>query len=275
MRVPVLTYHAGIINGTDYLGNDHVALAEDLALIQRLGLRIVPLQEVVDAFLERRDPLPSGCVALSCDDGTDYDYRDLDHPVAGPVRSFHNLMTDFQFRHGHAAQPGLHMTAFVVASPEARQRMDERCLQDCGNYSDDWWRPAFLSGRWAIENHGWDHNHPELDDPGPHGIRRGDFANIDNVEKADYEIAQARDYIDQQLSPSRSRLFCYPFGHVSDYLHDDYLPGRGVELGLDAAFCDGAEPVTLSSDRWLLPRYICGWHWKSPGELEQLLRTAG
>ena len=274
MRVPVLTYHAGIISGQNYLGNDHIALAEDLELIQRMGLRIVPLQTVVEAFLGHRAALPAGCVALSCDDGTDYDYRDLDHPVAGSVRSFHNLMTDFQFRHGHNAQPSLHMTAFVTADPAARERMDQRCLQARGNYNDDWWRPALLSGRWAIENHSWDHNHPELDDPGPHDIRRGDFANIDCFEKAEYEIAQARDYIDQQLSPGRSRLFCYPFGHVSDYLHDEYLPTRGVELGLDAAFCDGGEPLGMSSDRWRLPRYICGWHWKSPGELEQLLRDA-
>ena len=34
---------------------------------------------------------------------------------------------------------------------------------------------------------------------------------------------------------------------------------------------DGATPVTLQSDRWNLPRYICGWHWKSPETLRTIL----
>ena len=43
----------------------------------------------------------------------------------------------------------------------------------------------------------------------------------------------------------RPRLFCYPFGHISEFLHDDWLPRRGPQIGLDAAFGDGATPVTL------------------------------
>ena len=42
MRVPVLAYHSNNISGNDYASNDHVALAEDLRMIQRSGLRIVP-----------------------------------------------------------------------------------------------------------------------------------------------------------------------------------------------------------------------------------------
>ena len=34
-RVPVLTYHAANVDGDSYAGNDHVALAADLA---KLGL---------------------------------------------------------------------------------------------------------------------------------------------------------------------------------------------------------------------------------------------
>ena len=41
-----------------------------------------------------------------------------------------------------------------------------------------------------------------------------------------------------------------------------------------AAFGDGATPITLDSDRWNLPRYICGHHWKSADELRAILHDA-
>jgi len=70
---------------------------------------------------------------------------------------------------------------------------------------------------------------------------------------------------------SRPRIFCYPFGHVGEFIHDDWLPRRGPAIGLDAAVGDGAVPVTEESDRWNLPRYVCGWHWKTPDELSAIL----
>jgi hypothetical protein len=54
-------------------------------------------------------------------------------------------------------------------------------------------------------------------------------------------------------------------------LYKEWLPERGPQVGLDAAFGDGATPVTPASDRWNLPRYICGWHWKKPDELRAIL----
>lgn len=70
----ILTYHAGLIDGPDYAQNDHVALREDLKLIARLGLRVVPLQAVIDALLGRRAwSTLDGAVALTCDDGTAFD----------------------------------------------------------------------------------------------------------------------------------------------------------------------------------------------------------
>jgi hypothetical protein len=41
-----------------------------------------------------------------------------------------------------------------------------------------------------------------------------------------------------------------------------------------AAFGDGAVPADTNSDRWNLPRYICGWHWKSPDGLRAILQQA-
>jgi hypothetical protein len=160
MRVPVLAYHAVNIAGNEYATNDHVAFAADLRLIDDLGLRIVPLHWVVDQVIGAADRDLTGCVALTCDDGSAFDFHDLDHPTHGPQRSLFNCLQDFIAERGAQAQPDLHLTSFVIASPEARERMDQACLAGLGWMGEDWWREANESGLMAIENHSWDHNHP-------------------------------------------------------------------------------------------------------------------
>jgi len=274
VRVPILTYHGVNIAGNDYFGNDHVAFAADLALIHSLNLRIVPLAFVVDNLLGRATHDLQRCVALTCDDGSDFDYHDLDHPEHGRQRSFYNSLLDFRANHGQAAQPDLHLTSFVIADPAARAQMDRSCLVARGWMDDAWWRAAQASGLMAIENHSWDHNHPCLPSPGPHALARGDFHAVAGKAQAEYEITQAQAWLAQRLAPHAPSLFCYPFGHVSEFLRSQWLPRRGAEVGLLAAFGDGAATATLQSDRWNMPRYICGWHWKSPDELTAILTTA-
>jgi hypothetical protein len=271
MRVPVLTYHAVNIDGNDYADNDHVAFAADLRLIDDLGLRIVPLRWVVDQLLGIAERDLDRCVALTCDDGSDFDYRDLDHPKHGRQRSLLNCMADFVKERGSAAQPDLHLTAFVIASPEAREHIDRGCLVDRGWMSEDWWITAQQSGLIAIENHSWDHNHPAVQLPGIDGMQRGSFLSVDNYERADAEIASATRYIDARIAPQRASIFCYPFSHVPEYVRNEYLPRFHAEHRMDAAMGDGAQPVTMSADRWNLPRYICGWHWKSSEALREIL----
>ncbi|HZQ60726.1 MAG TPA: polysaccharide deacetylase family protein [Casimicrobiaceae bacterium] len=272
MRIPVLAYHAVNIAGNDYATNDHVAFAADLRLIHALGLRIVPLAWVVDALAGVRERDLAGCVAMSCDDGSDFDWFDLDHPEHGPQRSLYGCMNDFAAEFGAAAQPDLHLTAFVIASAEARGYLDRNCLAGRGWMSDRWWRPALDSGRMAIENHSYDHNHAAIPLPGIGGMERGSFFGVDTRERADAEIADAARLIDAAIAPRRTTLFCYPYSHVNDYLRREYFPQCAHVHGMRAAFGDGAEPVTAASDRWNLPRYICGYHWKSPDELEKILR---
>lgn len=272
MRVPVLAYHAVNIAGNDYATNDHVAFAADLRLIDALGLRVVPLQRVADALAGRSRDTLDRTVALTCDDGSNFDYFDLDHPAHGPQRSLHNLMTDFCYERGFDAQPDLHLTTFVIASPDARAEIDRRCLVGRGWMGEAWWRPALQSGRIAIENHGLDHNHSVLPGPGIDGMPRGTFEAVDNHARADAEIRAAARYIDSRIAPFRTRLFCYPYSQSNDYLRREYFPRHGDEHGMDAAFGGDPQPVTESSDRWNLPRYVCGHHWKSPGELEAILR---
>jgi hypothetical protein len=69
-------------------------------------------------------------------------------------------------------------------------------------------------------------------------------------------------------------MFCYPFGQSNAYLREEYFPRHIDSHGMQAAFGDGAQPATPHSDRWNVPRYICGWHWHSPEELRAILREA-
>lgn len=272
MRVPVLTYHAVNIAGSAYADNDHVAFAADLRLIDDLGLRVVPVHWLVEQRLGLADRDLSRCVALTCDDGSDFDYFDLVHPEHGPQRSLFNSLRDFRTERGLNRQPDLHLTAFVIASAQARQRMDEICLVGRDWIRDSWWRAANASGLMAIENHSFDHNHPCLDIPGADGMARGSFLEVNNAQRAEAEIGAAQQILCDHLAPYRPSLFCYPFGHVPEYLRCEWLPRNGQRIGLRAAFGDGAEPIGSGSDIWNLPRYICGWHWHSPRELEALLR---
>ncbi len=275
MRVPVLTYHAVNIAGNDYHDNDHVAFAADLRLLDDLSLRIVPLQWLVEQHLGLAQRDLDRCVALSCDDGSDLDFFEITHPQFGPQRSLFNSLRDLRIERGRDCQPNLHLTSFVIASPQARQAMDEQCLAGLGWMRDSWWRTARASGLMAIENHSFDHNHPCLPTPGPDGMARGGFLQVDNAARAEAESTAAHDLIAARLAPYRPQLFCYPFGHVPDFLCNEWLPQNGQRIGLQAAFGDGARPVTDNDNIWNLPRYICGWHWHSPEELETLLRDAG
>ena len=271
MRIPVLTYHSVNIAGNDYASNDHVAFAADLRLIDDLGLRVVPLRWVVEQRLGLAERDLSRCVALSCDDGSDFDFHDLEYLDFGMQRSLFNSLGDFVMERGRNAQPDLHLTSFVIASPEARRHIDDGCLGGHGCMSEDWWPIAQASGRMALENHSWDHNHDRIPLPGLEGMPRGSFHTVDTLERARAQIMAATRYINARLHPQKTTLFCYPFGHVPDYLRLDYFPHHAAEHGMVAAFGDGAEPVTLASDVWNLPRYICGWHWKSSEALRAIL----
>jgi hypothetical protein len=274
MRIPVLTYHALNIAGNDYASNDHVAFAADLRLIDDLGLRIVPLHWVVDGLLGQGERALEGCVALTSDDGSVLDFHDVEHPTHGPQRSLYNALLDFARERGDQVQPDLHLTCFVIASAEAREHLDRNCLDGRGWMSDRWWRQALATGRIAIENHSWDHNHAAIPLPGIGGMQRGSFHPVDNRERADAEIAAAAHAIDAVIAPQRTSLFCYPFSQTNDYLCREYFAQYETVHGMRAAFGDGATPVTPSSDRWNLPRYICGHHWKSPDQLRAILRGA-
>ena len=101
MKAVVLTYHSHRVQGPGYAQNDHVALAADLVTVTRTGGRIVSLATLVDAIEAHQSgaaPRNGGAtlVALTFDDGPEWDFVDFVHPVLGQQRSFANVMQDFR-----------------------------------------------------------------------------------------------------------------------------------------------------------------------------------
>jgi hypothetical protein len=204
--VPVLAYHATNIDGNDYATNDHVAFAQDLQRIDALGYRVVALSDVVDALLNDA-LLPERSVAITFDDGTDFDFHDRMHPTHGLQRGMLNILLDFIHEHGAQRQPRLHATAFVIVSPQAREELGRRSMIGAGWWNDDWWPHAIASWLLGVANHSWDHNH-DLVSTAPARSATGTFRCIDTWVLADFEIRQARAYIDRKL-PTRRRT-CSP-----------------------------------------------------------------
>jgi len=270
MRIPVLTYHSNNVGGNDYADNDHVALAADLRAIDRAGRRVVPLARVVDALLgEAPESDLEGTVALSFDDGSWFDWHDLDHPTCGRQRAFAGILRDFSAETGAR----VHATSFVIVSPEARTILDRTCLVGRGWWGDDWWPAAEREGLIAIESHSWDHNHHTLPETVQRDQRTGTFQSIDSWADADAEIRQANDWLDAHCRAPRAGLFAYPYGENNDYLKREYLPHHAGEHRLRAAFGTEPRPVEAQSDRWDLPRFVCGHHWHSPEEFERVLKS--
>jgi hypothetical protein len=244
-----------------------VALREDLGLIQRLGLQVIPLNWLVGWLLGECNLDLQNCVCISFDDGVDADVRDLDFPGFGLQRAFVHIMGDFHDEFGFDAQPMLHATSFVIASPGARRVMDEHSLFNRGWMNDDWWGQDH-GGLLAIANHGWDHAHPDLAHAGEQPD--GHFLGVNDRLEADRQIAQAAEFIAARNGGRWPDLFAYPYGHVSDYLPGEYFPAH-AHHGTRAAFTTEPEPVTPGSDRWRLGRYVCGRDWRSDSELETIL----
>lgn len=268
MPVPILTYHANNINGNDYQNNDHVALKNDLQLIHRLGWRIITLDQLMAWHRgEASDATVHQAVVLTCDDGTWFDYYDVDHPFHGHQISFFNLLKNHHNNTGESA----HMTNFVIVSPTARTILDEKCLIGQGWWTDEWWSSAQQSGFMSIGNHSWDHNHGVLDN---NNHNDDSFRCINDQATCDQQIKQAQIHLQRMLGVDNgSAYFAYPYGNFSDYLRHQYLPEFGAELGLSAAFTTEAAAVTPEHDRWAMPRFVCNNDWRHTDQLAELLTS--
>jgi len=281
VKAVVLTYHSHRVQGSGYAQNDHVALAADLVTVTRTGGRIVSLATLVDAIERQKSGTAppeavATLVALTFDDGPEWDFADFVHPVLGPQRGFANVMQDFRQSDCGSAQPGLAATSFVIASPEARRVMEstfdaEYTFLTAGALNDDWWSPAIDTGLIAIANHSWDHLHPALESVAHSRQVRGDFGQVTDAADADAQIRAAMTYINTRTGGRAAPFFAYPFGHCNDYLADEYLPHDGRAMGLRAAFTTQPEVIDGAQSVWRLPRFTCGHHWRNPDELAAIL----
>ncbi len=275
-RVPVLTYHSNNVDGTDYPTNDHIGLAEDLELIHQAGYRVISLERLIQAVIFAEwHTVPARSVVITLDDGSLFDWKDLSYRDFGTQRSMVNILRDFRSRHGHDAQPELQATSFVIGSPKARQVLETSCLLGQGWMSDEWWRMAHQEGLLRIANHSWDHRHESLPPKLKYSdsAQYGQFADVEGQHECDWQIRQTQKYLTRILGDSPAPAFAYPFGHVPDYLADNYFPANGEKLGLLIAMTTEAAPVTSSSSRWRLPRYVFRRDWQSPDELMKILKS--
>jgi peptidoglycan/xylan/chitin deacetylase (PgdA/CDA1 family) len=217
----------------------------------------------------RPDASMDHAVAITFDDGADFDFHDLEHPRWGRQRSFVNIVRDMRCELGMEC----HATTFVIASPDVRAELDAACMVGRGWMSDDWWATAESSGLVAVQNHSWDHNHPEASRTCQREQRRGSFASIETEPECDGEVAQAARYIARRTG-SWPALFAYPNGASSAYLREVYFPLLATRHGTLAAFAADGGHVARGAPRWNLPRFVFGAHWTDPAGLERILRDA-
>jgi len=262
------------ISDNTYAENDHVALKEDLETIRELGLKIVNLNSVVDWHRgELADRYMSNTVAITFDDGSWFDYYDLEHPICGMQRSMFNILRDFHKRCGGTQT--VHATSFVISSPDARSILDKRCMIGSNWWGDEWWVEAVSSGFLDVECHSWDHVHPQLDHVAQQKQVKGDFSQVDNFRDSDMQFAKAGEYIGQVLGEGRRpSLFAYPYGLSSEYLVTEYLPTYQSRHQFRAAFTTESKAVSKTDNIWLLPRFVCGKDWRSSQELKTILQAA-
>ncbi len=259
------------IAGSTYRTNDLIALSRDLEIIENHGFRVIKLSTLIADRARFAETVNGKFVALTCDDGGDFDFYDLPHPAYGTQRSVMNRIVDFRSKHPDSSA---HITSFVIVSPEARVELDRTCMVGKSWWTDSWWRRAISSGLMEIGNHSWDHNHDSLTGPSYSGSRRGTFCVISTKELADLQIRKSSEWLHQSAPNPGAFLFAYPYGESNAYLRDTYLPTYGRELGVAAAFGTDAKYFDGESSVWNIPRFVCGRDWSDPAGLEAILDGA-
>lgn len=256
----ILTYHATRLEEWSRNGADLLGLAADLALLAGLGVPVLPLADLLD-------PACAEGVAITFDDGTRMDGESILHPALGRLPSMLSVLVE-----ARARLPRLRVSSFVIASAQARADLDAGLIDAYGPelMSDGWWRAAAHSGLMDLENHSWDHNHPLVRTSAQRENRRGSFLDIETEVEAESEITAASAYV-ERATGRRPRYFAYPFGDVGEFLRRDWLPRRGPQIGLEAAFSTEPRPLREGDDRWALPRFVSGRDWTDDAGLRALV----
>jgi peptidoglycan/xylan/chitin deacetylase (PgdA/CDA1 family) len=266
LKIPVLAYHSANISGNDYQNNDHVALSHDLETLNNLGYQVIPAGWLVDWLAGSRNLDQSQhYVVLTFDDGVSLDFHDWHHPEYGLQKSFFNILKDFSDKHPKQ-QPNVHASCFVIASRQARKNIQDKAMAGHPLLGDGWWIDVENTQLLSIENHSWDHNHPDCGTTSQKEGLTGDFDSIDSYSECDQEVRMASEFI-QQLIGNKDLLFAYPWGQYSEYIATIYLPEFQHQHKIRAAFTTEPEIVHSQTNRWLIPRYVCGERWNSSEKL--------
>ncbi len=270
-RIPVLTWHGYNVFGNTYETNDLIAFRNDLETIVEAGFAIVSLHNVARWVIGEHDfsSLAKPVVALTCDDGTDYDWRDTSHPEHGMQTAFATTLRTFRTRHPSYAEANL--TSFVITSPSARAQIARGAMNSQNALNDDWWAAAVASGLIEIESHGWDHNHPAVSPVVQRVQRKGDFFAIDTFADCDVHVRASANFIESRAG-RRPALFAYPWTQASDYMRFEYMPKHAATHGAISAFGGPSDYIRRDSDHWYLPRFVFGPDWKSKESLLNILR---
>ena len=258
----ILTFHSHNVAGGDYATNDHVALDATLAHLER---RAIPVLRLLDVARRLRGgafaQLPARFACITFDDGSAYDWRDLEFPGHGVQRSMRSILESH----------GRHATSFVIASPQARREIGQTALGDADLMTDSWWREAQASGLMDIGTHGWNHVHPAVSEMAARPELVEHFERIDNAADADLQVTRAFGSIRAQAGGDSALLFAYPYGQVSAFIADTYLPDQERIV---AALAVEPKPVHAKTNPWRIPRYVCGLDWKSESGFDALLSEA-
>jgi peptidoglycan/xylan/chitin deacetylase (PgdA/CDA1 family) len=266
----VLTFHSHNISGGDYATNDHVALDRALTLLE--GLRI-PVLRLLDVVRHLRAGtfarLPERFACITFDDGSDYDWRDLEFPGHGPQRSMGAILRAHSRKLlGLLWTRRAHATSFVIASPEARREIAASALGNPALMTDTWWREAQRSGLMDLGTHGWNHVHPAVSEMASRPELIEHFERIDNARDAQMQVGQAFDAIRATAGGDAGLIFAYPYGQVSEFVAATYLPAQSRIVAAVAAV---PHPVVRDTDPWRVPRYVCGPDFDSDESLRQIV----
>lgn len=262
MKISVLAYHSANIAGNDYHNNDHVAFKQDLKFIKNNNIKIISTVKLV-AWLTGNTRLDehSTYVVLTFDDGNEMDFTDWHYSEFGMQKSFYTEMKN--------SNQYTHATAFVIASPSVRETLENIYCDGHKLLGENWWKIAARSNLISIENHSWDHVHPTIDSVKQQNNKKGDFSLINTSHDAKSQIADATNYIETVLENKDVSMFAYPYGHYNSFLTDEYFPNQQNKIV--AAFTCEPKHVTLSTNVWKIPRFVCGHDWKSIKELKDIL----
>ncbi len=269
--IPVFCYHSMNADSLEYLGNDHIALQQDLATLQAYNYRLIDGMTVVRFVLNKQRFRQREKVAcITVDDAPILDYSDYQSPKIGCVKSFRHIFLNAPIYQCSRSS----ILNFAIVDEAIRQELDKVCMQGKGHWKSDWWEKAIDEGLYAMANHSFDHMHGALKKTTHSRGEKGNFYAVDNYIDADKQIRQAYEDLQLLVRQKATPLFAYPYGHVNDYLLHDYFPNFIHEHKQYGAFSTAGSYVTKASNRWAIPRFVCGQHWKSPAEFEAILHQA-